>query len=97
MTLEEAMRQLRKVWTPEHAAEQCLYRSGKITLDASQVERGVIPCPHCGQRMGMGMLTLRHADGRAVRFRPGLFHYVEAGHPIEGVDVDALIAIMADA
>ena len=97
MTLAEALRRLEQVWTPKNSSEPCIYRSGKVTLDARYLERGIIPCPICGAMMGMGMLTLRHEDGRAVRFQPGLFHYVQAGHPIEGVDVALLVAIMADA
>jgi len=97
MTLAEALRRLEKVWVPKNSTEPCIYRSGKVTLDARCLERGIISCPYCGAMMGMGMLTLRHEDGRAVRFQPGLFHYVQAGHPIEGVNVALLVAIMEDA
>lgn len=97
MTLAEALRRLDQVWKPKNSTESCIYRLGKITLDARYLERGIIPCPYCGKMMGMGMLTLCHEDGRAVRFQPGLFHYVEAGHSIEGVNVALLVAIMADA
>jgi hypothetical protein len=49
--------------------------------------------------MGMGNITVRHDDGRAVRFNLRLLHYAEAGHPITSRDVNArlLVAIMSDA
>jgi len=41
-------------------------------------------------------LRVLHRDGRAVSFLVGFLHDVEVGHPIAGVDVDALVAIVED-
>ena len=72
--------------------------SGKVTIDY-RIERGILPCPVCGQWTGMGMITVRHVDGRSVSFSPALYHYVDAGHVISDSDFDGdlLIAIMGDA
>jgi hypothetical protein len=77
----------------------CLYRSGQVTVDRGQLQRGVVHCPFCGGWAGMGLITVRHDDGRSVSFNPRLFHYAQAGHPITGDDVDAptFVAMMADA
>jgi hypothetical protein len=49
--------------------------------------------------MGMGSITVRHDDGRAVRFNLRLLHYAEAGHPITARDVNGklLVVIMSEA
>ena len=74
-------------------------RSGKVFIETGTIQRGVLPCPHCGALAGMGSVKVRHDDGRSVTFNPRLFHYVEAGHKITARDVDGkkLAAIMADA
>ena len=70
--------------------------SGQVMIDY-RIERGILPCPVCGQWTGMGMITVRHIDGRSVVFSPALYHYVDAGHPLSDIDGDLLIAIMRDA
>ena len=74
-------------------------RSGKVFIETGTIQRGVLPCPHCGAPAGMGTVTVRHDDGRSVSFSPRVFHYVEAGHKITGRDVNGakLADIMADA
>ena len=73
-------------------------RSGKLFVETGRIQRGVLPCPHCGAPVGMGTVRVRHDDGRSVSFSPRLFHYVSAGHPISPRDVDGkkLAAIVAD-
>ena len=72
--------------------------SGQVTI-GYEYQRGIIPCPICGKWTGMGMITVRHVDGRSVAFNPALYHYVDAGHVISDSDFDGdlLIAIMGDA
>lgn len=83
----------------EALEESFNYRSGKVSLYFGGIERGLQPCPHCGQTAGMGYIQVTHEDGRGVRFDPLLYHYAQAGHPItrEDVDGETLVAIMADA
>ena len=75
------------------------HRFGKVFINDGTVQRGLAPCPHCGRAVGMGLITVMHADGRMVGFKPRLHHYVQEGHPITNEDIDGetLIAILADA
>jgi hypothetical protein len=74
-------------------------RSGRVFVETGSIQRGLMPCPHCGAPAGMGTVRVRHDDGRSVSFNPRLFHYAAAGHPISARDVDGkkLAAIVADA
>ncbi len=74
-------------------------RSGMVCIDVGGIERGLQPCPHCGATTGMGLIVVRHDDGRGIGFDPALYHYAQVGHPITQADVDgdALLSIMADA
>jgi len=96
LSLKGAIKVIRDIWDRKYSAEVCTYRRGNVTIDAGAVERGVTSCPHCGATIGMGMLRVLHRDGRAVSFLVGFLHDVEVGHPIAGVDVDALVAIVED-
>lgn len=102
MTPEEAVRKIAAACRFGHTVHEggrTGYRLGKVFVDTSGVQRGVLPCPLCGALMGMGSITLRHDDGRTVHFSPRLFHYVEAGHPVTSRDVNGklLVAIMEEA
>jgi hypothetical protein len=70
--------------------------SGRVTIDY-KVYRGFLRCPICQQFMGMGTITVRHADGRMVELPLELYHYAEAEHEITSIDCDLLVAIMAEA
>lgn len=74
-------------------------RSGQVSVDVGGIQRGIKPCPHCGAMTSMGLIIVRHDDGRVLGFDPALYHYAQAGHPItrDDVDGDALLSIMADA
>ena len=74
-------------------------RSGQVSVDVGGIQRGVKSCPHCGATTGMGLIVVRHDDGRGVGFDPALYHYAQAGHSITQADVDGdvLLSIMADA
>lgn len=99
MTIQEAIRRIEEIRTPAPGEGPCVYGSGRVTVDRGEVQRGVLPCPVCGRLAGMGVITVRHADGRWVRYDPRLVHYAEAGHAItaEEVDAEMLLAIVADA
>jgi hypothetical protein len=74
-------------------------RSGQVSIDVGGIQRGIKPCPHCGAMTNMGLIIVRHDDGRGLGFDPALYHYAQAGHPItqDDVDGDVLLSIMADA
>ncbi len=74
-------------------------RSGLVVVDRSGIQRGQVPCPFCGELAGMGVIEVRHDDGRAVYLDPLLFHLAEVGHPITDQDVagQLLVDIMQDA
>jgi hypothetical protein len=74
-------------------------RTGQVFIETGGIQRGLLPCPHCGALAGMGTIRVRHDDGRSISFNVRLFHYATAGHPITARDVDGkkLAAIMADA
>lgn len=97
MTVEEALRLIEELCVRKNMIDPCTYRYNQITIDCWQVERGLVPCLHCGALAGMGTIAIRHDDGRTVRFSPQLFHYAEAGHPIadEDVDRDMVVALMS--
>ncbi|GEM_PF-2886178 len=102
MTPEDAIRKIAALCRSRSAISEggrSGYRSGRVFIDTSGLQRGVVPCPRCGALMGMGSITVCHDDGRTVRFNPRLFHYAEAGHPITNRDVNCklLVAIMSDA
>jgi len=102
MKVEEAIRRVEALCRSGRVVEERGRhgrRSGKVFVDTSGIQRGVLPCPHCGALAGMGTVRVRHDDGRSVSFNPRLFHYATAGHPITARDVDGkkLIAILEDA
>lgn len=76
-----------------------IVHSGKLYLYTGTVQRGLLPCPHCGVTIGMGYVVVVHEDGRAVELNVALYHYPSAGHPItcEDVDIETLIEIVEDA
>jgi len=79
-----------------HLGNRITTPSGKVAIHYD-IQRGLKPCPDCGQATGMGLITVRHCDGRSVGLDPALYHYVDAGHVISGIDGNLLIAIMGDA
>ena len=101
MTVEDAIRRIAELRSqlPSVKEEGYGHRFGKVFIDGSMIQRGLEPCPHCGGAVVMGLITVKHDDGRAVGFEPRLGHYVQVGHPITSDDVDGetLIAILADA
>lgn len=102
MTLEDAVRKIAALCRSGHQINEggrTGYRTGRVFIDMSGLQRGVTSCPRCGALMGMGRITVRHDDGRSVSFNPRVLHYVEAGHSITSRDVNAklLVAIMSDA
>jgi len=102
MTTGEALQKvddLRRFGTHVREGGHIGYRSREVFIDCGGIQRGVDSCLHCGEVVGMGVITVRHDDGRSVSFDPRLFHYAEAGHPItsDDIDGDTLVAIVADA
>jgi hypothetical protein len=97
-TLLEVLLKVEGVTAPQAMVETAVYRMGKITVDRTGVQRGVVPCPYCGKAVGMGVISVRHADGRAVSFDPRVFHYADVNHPITPADLDmeTLVAMMAE-
>jgi hypothetical protein len=98
-TLLEALTKLTSVTDdPQAMVEPAVYRVGKVTVDRTGVLRGVVPCPHCGEFVGMGVILIRHTDGRTVSFNPRVFHYADVSHPITpaDLDVETLVAMMAE-
>jgi len=100
MTVQEAIKQVAQL-DPYRTGDfgqgtHIISPSGKVAIDYV-IQRGLMPCPVCGQLTGMGMITVRHIDGRSVPFDPALYHYVDVGHVISDIDGDLLIAIMRDA
>ena len=98
-TLLEAMTKARGVMEdPQAMVEPAVYRIGKVTVDRSGIQRGVVPCPYCGEYVGMGVISVRHDDGRIVHFNPRVYHYADVNHPITpaDLDVETLVAIMAE-
>jgi hypothetical protein len=100
MTVQDAIKQVAQLDPYRthniHLGTHVMSPSGKVTIDY-EIQRGVKPCPVCGQNTGMGRIVVQHSDGRSVAFDPALYHYVDAGHVISGVDGDTLVAIMCDA
>ena len=102
MTIEDAIRRVAELRAQLPSIKEeggYGHRFGKVFINDGMVQRGLEPCPHCGGAIGMGLIVVRHDDGRMVGFNPRLGHYVQEGHPItcEDVDGETLIAILADA
>ena len=97
-TLLEALTKVESVVNPQAMVEPAVYRMDKVTVNRTGVQRGVVPCPYCGEAVGMGVISVRHADGRAVSFNPRVFHYADVNHPITPADLDmeTLVAMMAE-
>ena len=101
MTVEDAIRRVAEL----HAQLPSVKEEGQLGHRFGQVfiryllQRGVEHCPHCTGFVNMGMIVVKHDDGRMVGFEPRLGHYVQVGHPITSEDIDGetLIAILADA
>ncbi len=97
MTIKEALQKLREFEEAGERVDRLVVRYGNIFIDLRMVQRGVRPCPYCGGMMGMGVIEVRHQDGRSVQFSPELYHYVDAGHPLPKDVVKRLVEIVADA
>jgi len=101
MNLQEAISKVAQLdpYRPDriHLGQQITSPSGRVTIDY-MIQRGLKPCPICGESTSMGLISVKHRDGRTVAFDPALFHYVKVGHPIKVSDIagDMLIAIMSD-
>ncbi len=102
-TIEEAIIKIRDIDPHQghhtaHFTNWVASPSGKVVI-RYLITRGVLPCPICGKWTGMGTISIQHRDGRIVRLNPGLYHYVDARHPISKNEVEAeqLIAIIDEA
>jgi hypothetical protein len=101
MTVEDAIRRVAELRAQLPSVEEeggSGYRSGRVFI-TYMLGRGLEHCPHCGGLVNMGVIVVRHDDGRGVGFEPRLGHYIEVGHPITSDDIDGetLIAILTDA
>ena len=102
MTIEDAIRKVTELRNQLPTIEEdgrYGHRFGKVFIDESKIQRGIVPCPHCGQAVVMGLITVLHDDGRMVGFEPKVDHYVQVNHPITRDDIDGetLIAMLNDA
>ena len=97
MTIEEAIQRLRLfdpfVTKDFSRGTRFTCPSGKVTLTFNYY-RSLVACPVCRQLISHGRIVLEHSDGMSVEFPVQMYHYIDAGHPITGIDGDLLIEIV---